>query len=75
MKEICIFWNDKRAINLMRNIKLSELLQPVRSFEQDIVSIQIRIQIQNFLFVQYINIYTVALGVWNPCWVYLTPHM
>ena len=27
------------------------------------------------LFVQYINIHTVAWGVWNPWWVYLTLHI
>ena len=27
------------------------------------------------LFVQYINIHTVALRVWNPWWVYLTLHI
>ena len=37
--------------------------------------IKFKFKFKIVLFLQYINIHTVALGVWNPWWVYLTRHI
>ena len=64
------FWFNK-GVGLFLPSMLLGMLQYAIHWMSDNFKFKFKI----VLFVQYINIHTVALGVWNPWWVYLTLHI